>query len=206
MFHTIVSFISCRWASSRSPRSAAYECARRVRNTSRAPREIGERVLGAASERLEDRPGVVDHLHDARVDRHRAAGVRRPGHHRCAQIGGERRSEQRAGLGRGDRHPGIGAGERRQQQRGVLDGSAHGPLDRQVLPGVRGRPRRHATRVTAATPPRCRSSPGCAASRRGRCRRRSAPCRTRARRPPRPMNPRTSSGGRRGSSSRRTPD
>ena len=199
MFHTTVSFISCRWCREQVAQvGRVHVGSQREEHLARAG-EVGERVLGAAAERLEHRARRVDRRDDARVDRHRAVRRGRPGHDRLAEIGVERRREHRAGLGRGDRHPGVGPGEGRQQQGGVLDRSAPS-APRPTGPATRSRSATTApARARAGTRPRCRSSRGCAATRRGRCRRRSAPCRRRARRRPRPRSPRTSSRGRRGS-------
>ena len=144
-FQTTVAFISSRWVSSRSPRSAAYMCALIVRNTSRAPARSGN-----ASSVRHPRVSNVVRAASTTAGMRGSNGIEPPaaGAHATLRSlrSSPRRRERRRGVGQRDRHPRIRTRQRREQQGRVLDSASHRPVHRQVLPRVRRRPRRHPPR------------------------------------------------------------
>ena len=167
MFHTTVALIRRGARASSSPVARPrYERARSVKNTSRAPVEIRDRRRSARSRapRTRRRARSIDPTTSG------STGIvpAKAGAHATPQSRQRRRDVD---LGRCAACPAIAD----HKQRHVLAPCA--PSGRR--PTARSGSSGHARR-SAGTRRRCRSSPGCAATRRGRCRRRSAPSRSRA--------------------------
>ena len=103
---------------------------------------------------------------------------------------GQRRRERRARARRERvRHPPVRTGEHRQQQRQVRDRPGHAARRPRWSPRRCRAATRAPGRARAGARRRCRTTPGCAASRPCRCRRRAAPCRWPARPPRRRRSP-----------------
>ena len=185
-----VAFMSPPWASYSSPSPVAHENARQVSKTSSAPAKSGSSSLTSRP----TSPSRGAQPPAPRSRRRRSAGRPPPGSRRRAcrcrsAANGGARSRRAVALG--ERIARVGACHgRRAAARGRRPCVPSGPR-RRTAARARDRPVRDDARASGLRPEARRSRrPGCAATRRGRCRRRSAasgrPARPRPRRSSRP--------------------
>ena len=205
MFQARSALNATRVVASRSPHSKSNSAARSVRKVVVCAVEVRAGYFDLGAQGLEHLDRRLEHGEDLALHGYPAAEGGRPGHPKTAEVAQAGRAAKMAGSsesdsgsrGAGPRSPTASA-PRRQRS-----GPSAPPPPAERIRALR--PGRAPGRASDADRRRCRTTPGCAASRPCRCRRRAAAAPRPAPRPPRRCFRPPSGSGRTGCGWCRTP-